>query len=151
VTEPDDIRQQMARIRHDLHKDVSGVRGGVAQAMDWRSLPRNYPLASICAALAVGYAVVPRRVSSPEETVSTQPDAQSAEPDKRRRGVGSHAIGLLWPIAEQAIQAYAALWLEKWIRGRVGRGPDSFGGRPEDRKGPRSANGLVFTAPGEPH
>ena len=45
MSEIDDIRRQMAQIRHDLHQDVSSVVGGVSEvvteveeAMDWRSV-----------------------------------------------------------------------------------------------------------------
>ena len=51
MSDIDDIRRQMAQIRHDLHQDVSSVVGGVSEVvtevsevMDWRSVLRNHPV-----------------------------------------------------------------------------------------------------------
>ena len=147
MNEPDLIRQQMAQIRHDLHKDVSGVRGGVENVLDWRTLPRHYPLASILAAVAAGYALVPRR-GHQDGTVIAPPEVQTLRPSRPPQRLGGYALGLLWPIAEQAFQTYAAIWLEGWIRRNLGRGPapDDAQAEPRQRMGPGSE--FFFTKPG---
>ena len=68
MNEIDQIRRQMAQIRHDLHQDVSNVVSGVSEVvnevsgvMDWRSALRSHPYMLVGAALAVGYLIVPRR------------------------------------------------------------------------------------------
>ena len=50
MNEIDEIRRQMAQIRHDLHQDVSNVVSGVSDVvnevsgvMDWRSALRGHP------------------------------------------------------------------------------------------------------------
>ena len=79
MSEIDDIRRQMAQIRHDLHQDVSNVVGGVSEVvtevsevMDWRSIVRNYPFVITGAALAVGYLIVPRRAGGGPQAVPNQ-------------------------------------------------------------------------------
>jgi hypothetical protein len=144
MTEADLIRQQMARIRHDLHKDVSGVRGGVERALDWKSLPRNYPLAAVVAALAAGYMIVPRRASAARDgAMAADFHAPDGEKTRPRRGFAPYAMGLLWPIAEQAFQSYAAMWIEDWIRQKLRGGPSPDNGA--DGRG--SGNDFVFTRP----
>ena len=68
MNEIDEIRRQMAQIRHDLHQDVSNVVSGVSEVvnevsgvMDWRSALRGHPYMLVGAALAAGYLIVPRR------------------------------------------------------------------------------------------
>ena len=67
MNEIDEIRRQMAQIRHDLHQDVSNVVSGVSEVvnevsgvMDWRSALRGHPYMLVGAALAAGYLIVPR-------------------------------------------------------------------------------------------
>ena len=57
----DSIRQQMAQIRHELHQDVRGVVVNAEAVTDWRRYYRMSPWASLAAAFAVGYLVVPKR------------------------------------------------------------------------------------------
>jgi hypothetical protein len=149
MTEPDNIRQQMARIRHDLHKDVSGLRGEVQRALDWKWLPRNYPLTTVLAALATGYLIVPRRGGAPTKIVAPRPDNAPAVAARPRRGLASYSMGLLSPIVEQAIQTYAALWIENWMRRHLGRGPAPWPAPPETRKGPPTGSDFVFNRPGD--
>ena len=148
MTEPDLIRQQMAQIRHDLHKDVSGVRGSVEQVLDWRSLPRHYPLASILAALAAGYALVPHR-GHQNGAVASPPERDSVQWSSTRQGVGRYALGLLWPIAEQAVQTYAAIWIESRLRRYLGRGPAPDEARAEHRQAMAPGDEFFFTRPGD--
>ena len=68
VNEINEIRRQMAQIRHDLHQDVSNVVSGVSEVvnevsgvMDWRSALRGHPYMLVGTALAAGYLIVPRR------------------------------------------------------------------------------------------
>jgi hypothetical protein len=147
MTEPDNIRQQMARIRHDLHKDVSGLRGEVERALDWKWLPRNYPLTTVFAALAAGYVIVPRRGEAPTKIVAPEPEDETVVASRPRRGLASYSMGLLSPIVEQAIQTYAALWIEGWMRRHLGRGPTPSPAPAETRKGSPSGNDFVFNRP----
>jgi hypothetical protein len=157
VSDVDDIRQQMAQIRHDLHYDVSNVVSEVEGVMDWRSAIRNHPYIALGAALAVGYFVVPRRRRPAERVVeSVQPFLEASAvrgyapervekpPKSLGRKAFGWALGLLWPLVGQSVQAYAAMWLENQLKQHLnlnlqpphpedappsaGRSGDSYGG-----------------------
>jgi len=121
----------MARIRYDLHADVTGVVGGASEAMDWRSFPRSHPWLTGGLAVAIGYFLVPRRSKAveivriptpvPMQAVSTSP-ATAASPDQSpKRSIFSPWRILGWtlsfagPLAINAAQAYASVWIENQI------------------------------------
>ncbi len=144
----DEIRQEMARIRHDLHEDVAGVVEGANDAMDWRSYPRNHPWISAGVAALVGYLLVPKR-SRPTEvvTVVTPPPLPKGamaytapQPQQKPRSLFSPwrilgwAISFAGPLALNAAQAYASVWLENQLGlnpkgSRKGTAPDGPEGR----------------------
>lgn len=145
MSEIDDIRRQMAQIRHDLHQDVSTVVGGVSEVvtgvgevMDWRSVVRNHPFAVTSAALAIGYLIVPRRAKrvtqiSPSSIIAA-PASVPAAPRKKPFRPMSWALSLLWPIATQVAQSYAMLLIENQLRDYLQRvGPDR---RPPEQNQP---------------
>jgi len=131
VSDVDDIRKQMAAIRHDMHFDVSNVVSDVEEAMNWRSVLRGHPYLTVGAALAVGYFIVPKRRRRGERAAaavrvqpllepSMPPAYAPARPEKppkslTRKATG-WALGLLWPLVSQSVQAYAAAWLEGQIK-----------------------------------
>jgi len=139
VNESDEIRQEMARIRHDLHEDVTGVVGGANEAMDWRSYPRAHPWLAGGAAFLVGYLLVPKRskaaeivripTSVPMQAVSTNPHGAVLPPESQKRSIFSPWRILGWglsfagPLALNAAQAYASVWLENQLGFRP-KGPD---------------------------
>jgi hypothetical protein len=123
VNEIDPIRRQMAQIRHDLHRDVSGVVGSVEEAMDWRRLPRRYPLACVVAALLAGYLLVPRRAKHFDQGEPSTGGAVAATPPRLWSGIAGRMLSLVWPIAEQAIQAYAVIWIESHLMQYLHRPP----------------------------
>jgi hypothetical protein len=136
VSDVDDIRQQMAQIRHDMHYNVSNVVSEVEDAMDWRSGIRKHPYIALGVGLAVGYFVVPRRRRRVERaTASVQPfleasmtpEYTSVRPEKPPKSLGRKAtgwaIGLLWPLVSQSVQAYAAMWLETQLKQHLNLNP----------------------------
>jgi hypothetical protein len=150
VNEIDEIRRQMAQIRHDLHQDVSNVVSGVSDVvsevsgvMDWRSVLRGHPYMLVGAALTAGYLLVPRRKKVVEQSQNTL--ASTVVPatlirKKRLRPVYL-AAELLWPIATQAVQAYALIWIENRLKqylhvGPEGRGLDEHQGNEFQRTAP---------------
>ena len=149
MTEADLICQQMALIRHNLHKDVSEVRGGVEQVLDWKSLPRRYPIASVVASLVAGYAIVPRGADRAKERIVSQAGLLDAVPTQPRRAMASRAVDFLWPIAEQAIQAYAAVWIEGQIRQYKSQGPSSPRAAKSENGKQSSSGDPVFSRFGE--
>jgi hypothetical protein len=154
VSEIDDIRRQMAQIRHDLHQDVSSVVGGVSEVvtevsevMDWRSVLRNHPYLLTGTALAVGYLIVPRRKVAAQGNTNYLVSAPAQEPPaprKRRSGPLSWAINLLWPIATQAAQSYAMIWIENQLKDYLQMGP----GRIPPEHEPHGHD-LRFRTPGQ--
>jgi hypothetical protein len=126
VNEIDGIRQQMAQIRRDLHRDVSEVVGSAEKVFEWRSYLRDQPWLSVGAAFTVGYLLVPRRARPTQVVVAAAPAVNgamgpvplvSASGDGVTR-VRSRPSTLRWvfnlvkPIALQAAQSYASVWVE---------------------------------------
>jgi hypothetical protein len=159
VNEIDEIRWQMAQIRHDLHHDVASVVSGVSgvvdevsEAMDWRSVLRNHPYIATGVALAVGYLIVPRRakqvVPSQNHLVSVQ--APEAGLRKKRFRPISWAFELLGPIATQAIQAYALVWIENRIKEHLHTLPDGSpsGTQPGRQPAQHEGDDFIFKVPG---
>jgi hypothetical protein len=116
VNEIDGIRQQMALIRRELHQDVSGVVSGVVGAVDWRSILQRHPWTSVGAAALVGYLIVRRRASVAVHATPLLSPAAPASNGKPRRSLASRALCVLWPIAEQAVQSYALVWINGQIK-----------------------------------
>jgi hypothetical protein len=132
VNDVDDIRRQMAAIRHDMHFDVSNVVSDVEEAFNWRSVLRGHPYITVGAALAVGYFIVPKRRRRVERKVAAVDGIQpflgasvpagyvpvrpEKPPKSLARKAGGWALGLLWPLVSQSVQAYAAAWLEGQIK-----------------------------------
>lgn len=129
MTDVDEIRRQMAQIRHDMHYDVSHVVGDVGEVMDWRAILRRHPYVVVGVGLAAGYFLVPKRRRKPVEWTEREarearaflerPTAppKPAKPPKSltKRAVG-WAAGMLWPLISQSAQNYAAVWLENQIK-----------------------------------
>lgn len=130
----DEIRQQMALIRRDLHENVREVVATAEAATDWRRYLTMYPWVSLGAAFAVGYVIVPRRRRPPagvatqadlsqvreavETTRQTVVDAARGTADearKHKKGLIGAALGILTPLALRAAQGYALKYLEHWI------------------------------------
>ena len=134
MNEIDEIRRQMAQIRHDLHQDISSVVSGVSdvveevtEVMDWRAVLGRHPYVLVGSAILVGYWVVPRR----KREILDQSDRQvaslvSASATPRKRGFRplSWAMELAWPIAMQSLQSYAVIWIEKRLKEHLNLGPD---------------------------
>lgn len=150
MSDVDDIRQQMAQIRHDMHYNVSNVVSEVEDAMDWRSTIRNHPYIALGVGLAVGYFVVPKRRRRVERSAtSVQPFLEASMPpeftasrlEKPPKSLGRRAtgwaLGLLWPLVSQSAQAYAAMWLEGLLKQHLNLNPQPT--RPDDDAPPSSA------------
>ena len=141
MNEIDEIRSQMAQIRHDLHHDVSNVVTGVSEVvngvsgvLDWRAVLRDHPYILLGSALAAGYLVVPRRkkVVEPIQNNLGSMTVPEQVPRKKIRPL-SFALDFFWPIASQAAQAYALIWIEKRLKDHLQIGPQAD--RSEERFG----------------
>jgi len=162
VSDIDDIRRQMAQIRRDMHLDVSQVVGEVEDAMDWRSVIRNHPYATIGVGLAAGYLIVPKRrrrveraadAARPLLGASVTPGYETAPPEKPRKSLGRRAtgwaLGLLWPLVSQSVQAYAAMWLESQLKQHMDLNPQPSDPSSSPRGGPGDPYGgdAVYRMP----
>lgn len=156
MSDIDDIRRQMAQIRRDMHLDVSQAVGGVENAMDWRSVIRNHPYIALGVGLAAGYYIVPkphRRIEQatagvrPLLEAATAPGYEASPLTKPRKSLGRKAtgwaLGLLWPLVSQSVQAYAAMWLESQLKQHLNLTPQSA--HPEDASSPPRGG------PGDPY
>ena len=101
MNEIDEIRWQMAQIRHDLHHDVASVVSGVSgvvdevsEVMDWRSALRNHPYIATGTALAVGYLIVPRRAKQAVPSQNHLVSVQAPEARFEEKAVSPNFLGL---------------------------------------------------------
>lgn len=65
------IQREMAQIRYGLYRNVEGIVESAREIADWRHYVRLYPWASVAAAAAVGFFLVPAR------RTMLQPDAKT--------------------------------------------------------------------------
>lgn len=72
------IRKQSSKLRRHLERDVDGLRNQAQELLDWKHYVRKYPVATIGAAVVLGYLLVPRR--SPIVNVADLIPAPPAEP-----------------------------------------------------------------------
>jgi hypothetical protein len=166
TNEIDEIRKSMARIRRDLHEDVRGVVESAEAVTDWRHWIRDYPWASMAAAAAIGFVLVPKRRKTvkPEAVAQAvaaqiQPAMQQAAqaaavegPKKRGRGLIGAGLGLLAPIALRAAQNYATHFVSNWIAGQqeqFAHAMASSGPGPQPGMGPGHGPGFGM-GPGRP-
>ena len=82
---------------------------------------------------------------------SLRPRLQRRSSQRPQRGAGAYALGLLWPIAEQAVQTYAAIWIESWIRRHLGPGPAPAPSGVGARQGMAPDNDFFFVKPSDRH
>lgn len=128
ATAPNDIeeiRRKMARIRRELHEDVRDVVEGAEAVSDWRHYVRRYPWATVGAACAIGFFLVPKRkkptikpAEVAEAVAAIIPQLTPAAPpvpEKKGGGLIRGAIGLLAPVALRAAQNYATHFVSNWI------------------------------------
>jgi hypothetical protein len=124
-SEIDDIRRKMALIRRELHEDVKGVVAEAEEVADWRHYIRMYPWASVAAALAIGFFVVPKRRKTvkPEQVAQAvmaelprAPQVVEAEPARKKgRGLIGAGLALIAPVVMRAAQNYATHFVTNWI------------------------------------
>lgn len=165
MSEIDDIRQQMARLRFNLHTDVSGVISETREIFDWRQYLRASPLLWSAAALAAGYLLVPRkkpRVSELVEELETagsnglasiqalgsRPSASASKGVLGSLGItpwrmATWALKSASPLLLAAAQSYVLPMVEQWIAQQMpAQGPPG-------RRGPRPAEGEARRETGE--
>ena len=109
------IRKQMRSIRSDLPYAMDDARENLQQLAEWRYYVRQLPLASIAAAFAIGYLVVPyrkpKRVKQESESRGLlqrfQPKCEPVE--KKEPEQASFSGGLMGAAAAMALRAGVSL------------------------------------------
>jgi len=129
-TEANEIRRQMAAIRHELHQDVRGVVRTAETVADWGRFVGKYPWISLGTGVVVGYLLVPKRkkvetialnvspvpgASKAAATLTSQPSQATLVKTEKRSGLLGAAFGMLTPILVRAAQGYALKYIENWI------------------------------------
>jgi hypothetical protein len=136
----DEIRRQMAQIRREMHSDVSNVVEDVEEALVWRAPLRNHPYIAMGVGLVAGYFLVPRKKSKLQEArqalasvptedlaeftprlsaVARPAASRPAKPEPSKpigRRLLSWGVGMAWPLVSQAVQSYAAMWVEDQLK-----------------------------------
>ncbi len=126
MNEIDEIRWQMAQIRRDLHRDVKEVVGSAEKATDWRTYVRDQPWLATGAAFVMGYLLVPQSTRTPSVIVASATNgnhsrssptlvsatAPEASPPRASFPAIRWLFNLVRPVAMQAAQAYASVWIE---------------------------------------
>ena len=120
----DEIRRRMARIRSEMHHEMSDVVTGAMTATDWRSYPKSRPWLSLGIAFAAGYLVVPRRSKPNVEAqaggvtpLANPPQASPGAPLLMKLLSGSLSFG--GPLLMRAAQGFALREMENFLEGKA--------------------------------
>lgn len=68
------IQFKMKRIRGNLDDDLQRIQEDASQLMDWKYYLRRHPIASVAAAAAAGFMLIPRSKPPAETKVYLDPD-----------------------------------------------------------------------------
>jgi hypothetical protein len=77
VSEADQIRQEMVRVRSELHDDVGDVVASARALTDWKQYVRSYPWICLGLAAAAGYWIVPARRKAPPPIIAAPAASKS--------------------------------------------------------------------------
>jgi len=132
LPEADDIRRQMQLTRLRVRDEVDGVVTGAKELADWRYYPARFPWATLGAAAAIGFLIIPRRLQTGpdpkelEEMIRRHSPAQEASKKGARKG---SLLGTLVGTASGALLkmgiTYAGRELERRLQPqRGGRTPE---------------------------
>lgn len=141
-----EIRLRMRQIRGGLREDVEGIRTHARRLTDWRYYLVKFPWASIAAAAAVGYLVIPKRpkiVQADAKTLAQMARdhnfvVQSVQNDTQRKGVMAMLGSALAATAMQYGKSYASTQLQQFVRNAAGgkTSTHSAAGFPNGRRSP---------------
>lgn len=99
------LRKQSSKLRKHLERDVDGLRNQAQELMDWKHYVRKYPVATIGAAVVLGYLLVPRRSpivhiadlipappTEPVNVESVPPGRPESPPEQRHPAAPNHSM-----------------------------------------------------------
>lgn len=131
---PDQLAEQMRRVRKDLERDVVKLSEDARQVTDWRYLVKRHPYASAGLAALVGYALVPGKkqiVTASRKDIESLVRAgklqivADGEPAKQP-GLLATSLLAVGTVAARAVMAYAG----KRIGEQLERSGSAFGPAP---------------------
>jgi ElaB/YqjD/DUF883 family membrane-anchored ribosome-binding protein len=150
--EINEIQEQMAQIRRELHQDVREVVAGAEAATDWRRYVRAYPWAAVGIAMAGGYLLVPRARKAARLGAAGEADLEAiralAEQARQATAAGKEpvkkslvgaAVAMLAPLAWRLAQDYAVAYLEQWLLHQQQQQRAQAGPRPGGAEAPGRA------------
>jgi len=112
----EDLQQQMAALRVDVHRDVEGIVHSARELTDWRYYLRKYPCTCLGSAALAGYLVVPSRAKTIAPDVDTlvalakkhklfiTPQAESV----KRGGLLGTILGLAMPMLMRSATGFVS-------------------------------------------
>jgi hypothetical protein len=118
------IRLSMQQIRGGLRNDVEGIRVHARRLTDWHYYLTKFPVASVAAAAAVGFLIIPKRpriVQADAETLARMAKnhnlvVQTVQNDSPRNGL----FGLIGSTAAAALlqygKSYASAQIQQFAR-----------------------------------
>jgi hypothetical protein len=120
-----EIRRRMLEIRGGLATDVEGIRHHARQLADWRYYLRRFPWASVAAAAAVGYLVIPKRprvMQADAETLAKLARdnhlvVQTVKDDRSRESTKGMLASLVTGLLMQFGKSYASGQVERFMKG----------------------------------
>jgi hypothetical protein len=135
-----------------LHENVRDVVAGAEAAKDWRRYVQAYPWATVAAAMAVGYVVVPGRARRGPRAAFSEADLEAiralveqagkagTQPrEPVRKSLLGTGAALLAPLAWRFAQNYAMAYLEQWVAQQHQQWQAHTGPRSAGADGPRQA------------
>lgn len=132
----DEIRRQMQITRQRVRVEVGEVVDGARQLADWRFYPRQFPWLTLGAAVAAGFAFIPRRAEKIERFI---PDAKALKELAKEHKIvldpgGKKAkqagiMGAVLAAAGSAVARLAINYATQEVGRRFAPGPHAAGGR----------------------
>ena len=79
VLTADEIQEQMATTRRQIHERSDEVATSTKELTDWRFYVKRYPWVSVTAAAVIGYAIVPGRTKTTDDDPDDHSDKSKAD------------------------------------------------------------------------
>jgi len=129
----EEIQQEMRQVRRELTEDMQEIVDNARVMTDWRHYVKSYPWATVGAAAALGYWLVPSksRYVGPDaaaigDIMKAQMQAAQSSVEKHKKGIAATIVGLAASALLQGGIALGKQQLTKFMNGRVS--PTESGG-----------------------
>lgn len=125
LSEAEQIRQEMVRVRSELHNDVDEVVASARALTDWRQYVRSYPWVCLGVAAAAGYLIVPSRrkpPAAPPKTSAAQTQQAAVESGVKAgaaAGVLGTVVSTIGTFALRSAMNFASRKATEWLDARM--------------------------------